>query len=254
MEVRTKRYVRIGKMQLSYSMRMVLLAVLIFIVLSVSGISETATEDTSSIKEDFSSFPIVSLPQQAHKAALVSDQIITVEYLPATGRGKLSFYQKTEDGNWVLLIDSARARMGRNGIGKAKEGDGKTPSGTYNLTQPFGILDDPGTQFEGYVKVTENHWWCCNPGSKYYNQLVDESAAPDFRPIRGMDEKLINVYAYQYAIFIDYNAECTPKLGSAIFLHCTGNKSTTSGCIAVDFEIMENIMKITKPGAKIVIY
>ena len=138
---------------------MVFLAVLIFIVLSVSGISETATEDTSSIKEDFSSFPIVSLPQQAQEAALVSDQIITVEYLPATGRGKLSFYQKTEDGNWVLLIDSARARMGRNGIGKTKEGDGKTPSGTYNLTQPFGILDDPGTQLEGYVKVTENHWW-----------------------------------------------------------------------------------------------
>ncbi|MBQ4157406.1 MAG: L,D-transpeptidase family protein [Clostridia bacterium] len=235
-------------------MRMVFLAVLIFIVLSVSGISETATEDTSSIKEDFSSFPIVSLPQQAQEASLVSDQIITVEYLPATGRGKLSFYQKTEDENWVLLIDSARARMGRNGIGKAKEGDGKTPSGTYNLTQPFGILDDPGTQFEDYVKVTENHWWCCNPSSKYYNQLVDESAAPDFRPIRGMDEKLINIYAYQYAIFIDYNAECTPKLGSAIFLHCKGNKSTTSGCIAVDFEIMENIMKITKPGAKIVIY
>lgn len=233
---------------------MVFLAVLIFIVLSVSGISETATEYTSSIKEDFSSFPIVSLPQQAQEAALVSDQIITVEYLPATGRGELSFYQKTEDGNWVLLIDSARARMGRNGIGKAKEGDGKTPSGTYNLTQPFGILDDPGTQFEGYVKVTENHWWCCNPGSKYYNQLVDESAAPDFRPIRGMDEKLINISAYQYAFFIDYNAECTPKLGSAIFLHCKGNKSTTSGCIAVDFEIMENIMKITKPGAKIVIY
>ncbi|MBQ4620293.1 MAG: L,D-transpeptidase family protein [Clostridia bacterium] len=233
---------------------MVFLFFFMIVSVSVSAVSEAVSDDNPVANEKLINFPIVSLPQQAQEAALVSDQIITVEYLPATGRGKLSFYQKTEDVNWVLLIDSARARMGRNGIGKAKEGDGKTPSGTYNLTQPFGILDDPGTQLEGYVKVTENHWWCCNPGSKYYNQLVDESAAPDFRPIRGMDEKLININAYQYAIFIDYNAECTPKLGSAIFLHCKGNKSTTSGCIAVDFEIMENIMKITKPGAKIVIY
>ena len=196
----------------------------------------------------------VELPDQALEAAKEANQIITVEFVPKTGRGLLSFYQKTEEGRWFLQIDSARAAMGKAGIGKTKEGDKKTPEGTYNLTQPFGILDDPGTMLEGYVKVTEDHYWCCNPRSAYYNQLVDAIEKTDFKPIRGMDEKLFNVSDYQYAIFIDYNAECTPKLGSAIFLHCKAAKSTTSGCIAIDFELMEFLLKTLKPGAKIVIY
>lgn len=227
----------------------------LFIVLFILTALFAGAEPVRNVPFSSSSEPIepVLLPEEILAVSHEASQILTVQYVPETGSGLLSFYEKTEDGKWFLKIDSVSAWMGRNGIGKTKEGDGKTPSGIYNLTQPFGILDDPGTRLDGYVKVTDSHYWCCNSNSVYYNQLVDASVQTDFMPIMGIDERLINVYSYRYAVFIDYNAECTPKAGSAIFLHCKGSKNTTSGCIAVDFEVMEFIMKTLKPGAKIVI-
>ena len=55
---------------------------------------------------------------------------------------------------------------------------------------------------------------------------------------------------YEYAVFIEYNSDnqidengVGNNKGSAIFLHCHGTKGYTGGCVAVNREDMEFIMK-----------
>ena len=141
--------------------------------------------------------------------------------------------------------------MGRNGIGKTREGDNKTPVGTFNLNQPFGIKADPGANMD-YTQVTKYHYWCGTSGSEYYNQLIDTRKVDRART--SSDEYLINYKGeYNYCMFIDYNADGEAGKGSCIFLHCKGKKASTAGCIAVDEASMIRILKWAKPGVKIVI-
>ena len=177
-----------------------------------------------------------------------TDQIVLVDYQSGS-KAKLSIHEKVS-GVWTEIY-SGSAYVGRNGIGKAQEGDGKTPTGTYNLTQPFGIKADPGSNM-GYTQVTKYHYWCGTSSSEYYNQLVDMREVD--RKYTSSDEYLINYKGvYDYCMFIDYNASGEPGKGSCIFLHCKGSKSYTGGCIAVSESVMKNVIKWAKPGAKIVI-
>lgn len=181
-------------------------------------------------------------------AATETSQIVLVEY---TGGSKatLSVHEKI-NGVWVERL-STSAYVGRNGIGKTKEGDKKTPTGTYNLTTPFGIKDDPGAKM-AYTKVTKYHYWCGASNSGYYNQLVDSRDTG--RDYTSSDEHLIDYKGvYNYCMFIDYNVEGVAHKGSCIFLHCKGNNPYTAGCVAIDEGSMKQIIQWARPGIKIVI-
>ena len=191
-------------------------------------------------------------PQGSAAAALEvanqTDQIVLVDY---TGGSKavLSLHEKV-DGIWTEVL-SCDAYVGKNGIGKTKAGDKKTPEGTYNLTTPFGIKDDPGAQMP-YTKVTKYHYWCGDSNSEYYNKLVDERKVD--RKHTKSDEYLIDYKGvYNYCLFIDYNAEGIPNKGSCIFLHCTGKNKYTGGCVAVPEKTMKQIVQWARAGVKIVI-
>ena len=153
-------------------------------------------------------------PPQGSAAATLevanqTDQIVLVDY---TGGSKavLSLHEKV-DGIWTEVL-SCDAYVGKNGIGKTKAGDKKTPEGTYNLTTPFGIKDDPGAQMP-YTKVTKYHYWCGDSNSEYYNKLVDERKVD--RKHTKSDEYLIDYKGvYNYCLFIDYNAEGIPNKGN----------------------------------------
>ena len=195
---------------------------------------------------------VEEIPQGSAAAELdcanEADQIVLVDY---TGGSKavLSVHEKL-NGVWTELA-SCDAYVGKKGIGKTKEGDKKTPTGTYNLTTPFGIKDDPGAQMS-YLKVTKYHYWCGDSSSKYYNQLVDEREVS--RKHKSSDEYLIKYKgAYNYCMFIDYNAEGTPNRGSCIFLHCTGKNKYTAGCVAIPEKMMKQIIRWAREGTKIVI-
>ena len=177
-----------------------------------------------------------------------TDQIVLVEYTGGSS-AELSAHEK-QNGVWTQLL-ACDAYVGKNGIGKTKEGDKRTPSGTYNLTTPFGIKDDPGAKME-YTKVTKYHYWCGTSDSGYYNQLVDERKVN--RKHTASDEYLINYRGvYNYCMFIDYNAEGVPHKGSCIFLHCKGSRKYTAGCVAVPESVMQQIIRWAKNGVKIVI-
>jgi len=190
--------------------------------------------------------------QQSRAAQLdcadTATQIVLVEHTSGT-KATVSFHEK-QNGVWTEL-HSTSGYIGRNGLGKTREGDGKTPTGTYDLTTPFGIKSDPGAGLT-YTKVTSTMYWCGDSSSPYYNQLCDSRV--NGRKATSADE-VLSRYAgvYNYCLFIGYNAEGTPGLGSCIFLHCTGSRTYTAGCVAIPERSMKQAIKWVRAGCKIVI-
>lgn len=172
-------------------------------------------------------------------------QLIFVQYIAASN-AHLVMYEKSDCG-WNELL-SCHAFVGRNGLGKTREGDEKTPEGIFELPLAFGIQEDPGAKVP-YVKVHKDLYWCGDQA--HYNQLIDITEHP--HDCQG--EHLIDFGpAYHYGMFIDYNKEGIYGKGSAIFLHCYGIPDYTAGCVAVQEEVMKKILQHIEAGAKICIY
>lgn len=193
-----------------------------------------------------------TLPAAAREAAGSAEQLVAV-VCRRGGRARLSFYEREADGSWTRRF-TARALIGRNGIGKTREGDGKTPAGCFALSSPFGLLEDPGCRMPGYVRVTECHYWSGASGTADYNRMIDTRERPDYRP-GANDERLCRYPGlYDYALFIGYNSDGEPGAGSAIFLHCMGGSDSTGGCVAIDRARMKTLLTTLDEGAVIVIY
>lgn len=161
----------------------------------------------------------------------------------------LSLYEKEQD-QWVKRF-STKAYIGRNGLGKAWEGDGKTPVGVFHFNRAFGLRDNPGCALD-YVKVTNDHFWDGDSASPTYNTLVLRKNLP---PASQKESEHLMDYPmqYAYALNISYNEQGTPQRGSAIFLHCMGTKTYTGGCVAINEETMRTFMQKVRPGCKILI-
>ena len=123
--------------------------------------------------------------------------------------------------------------------------------GSFRFNAAFGIADDPGCAIE-YTKVDDNTYWSGDSNTKY-NQMVSIKDYPDLKTEDS--EHIVDYqYEYQYCMNISYNEEGTPGKGSAIFLHCLGDrKPRTGGCVAVPEEQMYYIMKHVDPDCVVVI-
>ena len=163
----------------------------------------------------------------------------------------ISMHEKTADG-WQEIM-STPGFIGKNGLGKEKEGDGKTPVGTFRFTEAFGIAEDPGCAID-YHQVTEDDYWSGDVREGYhYNQLVSLKEYPDLN-LDDSEHLADYAYEYQYGLNISYNEAGTPGLGSAIFLHCFGAmKPQTGGCVAIPEDKMLTVMKRVKKDCTVVI-
>ena len=163
----------------------------------------------------------------------------------------VSMHTKDENGIWNEDF-STSGRVGKNGIGKTKEGDGKTPVGVYKFNKAFGILSNPGISSMPYLQVDETHHWVDDPNSAYYNQCV---STRDVVADWNSSEHLYKVSPhYNYALALNYNEECKPNAGSAIFLHCASKSfGTTAGCIAISESYMIQVMKNLRSDCIIII-
>lgn len=159
----------------------------------------------------------------------------------------VSMHNKEEDGTWVELLSTA-GKIGRNGIGKTKEGDGKTPTGVYRFLFGFGNMPDPGCGL-GYTQVDDSYYWVDDSDSAYYNQFVSTNEVTkdwdSAEYIAGVKS------SYNYVLALDYNVDCVPGVGSAIFMHCT--PTSGAGCIAVPEDMMVEIMQNVQDGCLVVI-
>ena len=164
----------------------------------------------------------------------------------------VSMHEKDADGVWHMIMTTPGC-IGRNGLGKTREGDGMTPVGTFTFNRAFGIAPDPGCAIP-YVQADEDSYWSgdVNEGM-HYNELVSLKDLPDLD--RESSEHIVDCpYQYQYCLNISYNDAGTPDAGSAIFLHCLGDrKPCTGGCVAIPMDQMYFVMRHVSPDCVVVI-
>ncbi len=164
----------------------------------------------------------------------------------------ISMHEKDADGNWNQIITTP-GFIGKNGLGKTKEGDGKTPVGVFTFNYAFGIADDPGCAIK-YKKVTEDDYWSgdLREGHKY-NEMVSINDIPDLDTENSEHIVDYDVH-YQYCLNISYNDICEVGKGSAIFLHCLApQKPYTGGCVAIPKDMMIKVMRNVKENCVVII-
>lgn len=164
----------------------------------------------------------------------------------------LWYYERGTDGR-LSEVFGTRGTCGRAGITADKvEGDKKTPAGLYSFLMAFGLKEDPGSQIS-YRKVQDGDCFVDDVGSRYYNQYVKGGEAQsDWRSAEVLKNQ---GPCYNYALVLDYNKDCIPGRGSAIFLHCPKavNDTYTAGCIGIPEDRMKTILTRAKADAKILI-
>jgi len=142
-----------------------------------------------------------------------------------------------QGGVWRRVFGPYAGFVGLDGLApprEKREGDLRTPSGTFGFATFFGIYPNPGVRFP-YLDITGS-WdvWDDDPSSPDYNQWVDEQTQG--QAAAGTDpEPMDNAPSYDYGALIDYNTDpvvSIPAMGSAIFFHvATGGG--TAGCVAI---------------------
>lgn len=161
---------------------------------------------------------------------------------------RLCLYEKKAD--WKVILET-EAVIGKNGLGKAKEGDGKTPVGVFLFIEAFGILDNPGANIP-YTQVNQNDYWVDDSSSRYYNQFVSTDVVE--KDWDSAEHVIEYGESYYYVLATSYNIERIPGRGSAVFLHCTSlDSKVTAGCIAVPEVYMREIMKWVEPQCILII-
>ncbi len=164
----------------------------------------------------------------------------------------VSMHEKDSSGDWKMIMTTP-GFIGKEGLGKAREGDWKTPAGIFHFNRAFGIADDPGCDIP-YVKADASTYWSGDGRTGMrYNELV---SLDDYPGLNTKDSEHITDYTfqYQYCLNISYNEKGEPGLGSAIFLHCFGDrKPFTGGCTAIPKEKMRFVMQNVKPECVVII-
>jgi len=155
-----------------------------------------------------------------------------------TSYARLTAYRRQGSG-WMKVFGPWQARIGYNGLappGKKREGDGRTPSGSYGFSFFFGVKPRPDVTFP-FRHAYNYDVWDDDPASPRYNEWVDTRRHdPGNSP-----EPMHQVPAYDYAAVITYNPERVPGLGSAIFLHVSTG-SATAGCVSLPADRLLKIL------------
>ena len=182
------------------------------------------------------------------KAAQNAQQIAIVSGTNGTN-ARFSFHEKDDSGIWHEVLH-APAYIGKNGWGKTREGDSKTPTGVYTFTEAFGIKEDPGCPM-GYTQVDDTHYWVGDSNSEKYNLFVSTRDYEDFD--KNESEHIIDyTLAYKYCLNISWNFDRTPGKGSAIFLHCYTKNKFTGGCVSLPEDVMREVVMRVKTGCVVV--
>lgn len=211
---------------------------------------------TAETREGYQGIDVAS-PDWVGKLEAAGDakQMFVVAAFSADGTGAwVSLHEKQSDGSWRMIMTSP-GYIGKNGLGKTREGDAKTPVGVFHFNRAFGIADDPGCAIP-YVKVDEDIYWSGDQREGYhYNEMVSLKDLPGLDLENGDSEHIIEFpYHYQYCLNISYNEECTPGRGSGIFLHCLAPaRPFTMGCVSIPEDHMRYVMRKVNGDTAVVI-
>lgn len=154
--------------------------------------------------------------------------------------------EKSEKNAWTIVLE-CDGIVGKNGIGKTKEGDNLAPKGDFPVLEAFGIKQNPGTKLK-YININENIYAC--EDKEYYNNIINIAE----KPHECNGEHMIEYSPeYNYGFKIGYNIENELGKGSLIFFHCKGAKSYTGGCIAVNENYVKEILQTIDDTTRVII-
>ena len=148
-----------------------------------------------------------------------------------------------------VCVFECRCGHGRNGFSSDKrEGDGKTPVGTFPIEFAFG-LETPSQCLLPFRKIGPYSWW--SGESEDYNLWVESE--PGKRVMEHSEHLADYPVEYKFALSIGYNTKLRKwGAGSAIFLHCKGVKKwNTAGCISLPEARIRTLISTLRPGAVI---
>jgi L,D-peptidoglycan transpeptidase YkuD (ErfK/YbiS/YcfS/YnhG family) len=154
-----------------------------------------------------------------------------------------------DGAGWHEVFGPWQADVGYAGFAppaQKREGDGRTPSGSFGFGFFFGVLADPGVQFPYRQVSGRNIVWDDDPASPLYNQWVDTTMTSAGIAPEAMDQ----TPAYDYGAVIDYNTGPTvPGDGSAIFFHVSGG-GPTAGCVSLPTGELLSVLRWLSPAAQ----
>jgi L,D-peptidoglycan transpeptidase YkuD (ErfK/YbiS/YcfS/YnhG family) len=184
--------------------------------------------------------PPATVPDQLGRVGAAGQAVLVTADDYGSTTARLTTWQRAAAGGWEQVHGPSTARLGRSGLappGEKREGDGRTPSGTYGFDFLFGVEPDPGVALP-YRRVTgPSIVWDDNPSSPTYNLWVDG----------GVGEAMYVTPAYDYGAVIAYNADRAPGLGSAIFLHVSTG-GPTAGCVSLPVDRLLEVLRWLDPA------
>ena len=151
----------------------------------------------------------------------------------------------------TLICDAFefKCSIGKNGLKKNKyEGDKCTPVGTFSLG-PVYYRNDRIAKLDTElktIKIDKQMGWCDDPNNANYNRKIKLNKKNKGEKFYRMDK------IYDIILVINYNTKKIIKnRGSAIFIHLTNNYKPTEGCITLNLNDLQILLKILKKKSKI---
>lgn len=223
------------------------------------GFNPIASEWWHFEDKDAGGFPMVEVsledygkPEVLNRLPLGVRQVLLVkESSPGSATARLTIWEY-RNNSWHQPIDGFKVMIGKNGFaapGQKREGDGKSPSGIYDLGMAFGYPAAANTAMS-YRQATEDDYWVDDPSAPDYNHWVHGlPKASSYERMKRKDDM------YKYGLVVEYNTKpVVPFLGSAIFVHIwRGPDIPTIGCVAMPEESLVNILAWLDPEKKPVI-
>ena len=171
--------------------------------------------------------------------------LVVYNYQPESYTAFLVALERKE-GSWVVKYNPVEVGIGKYGFApplSKLEGDGKSPTGIFRLGKLFTYKKQLNTLLE-YQQTTKEDKWIDDPNSEDYNKYVRGST-----DAKSYENLLLNSDVYKYCLVIEYNTNPVVKgKGSAIFFHLGVKKPFfTAGCVAINEENMELIVKWLDP-------
>ena len=155
----------------------------------------------------------------------------------------------------TLQIDEFKFKccIGKKGSTiQKKEGDKKTPKGTFRIENLYFRKDRMNKPFTSLkcIQIKKNMGWCNDTRfPEKYNKLFKIQNNIKHEKLRRKDNK------YDLLIPIKYNfKKPVIGLGSCIFIHLTKNYYPTAGCIALKKKDFLILLKLIKKNSKIKIF
>ncbi|MFL6181834.1 MAG: L,D-transpeptidase family protein [Actinomycetes bacterium] len=204
------------------------------------------------------------LPERLSNIGTARQVIVVTTPRWGSSYARLQTWRLTDNGTWVRLIDPIPARVGWNGVRRAKnrqQNTGTTPAGTFALQRGFGLANPKDVQIP-YRQVDANDWWPYDPNDPKTYNVLQPHRVQRARWRTDWAERLQSYRRqYRYAVILDYNLPsdirwrngqriakntADTSAGGGIFLHVNGS-GATAGCVSIARPRMLRVLRWLDP-------